>query len=409
MNILFLAPQPFYVNRGTPIAVRAVLEGLSRLGHVVDVVTYHQGEDVHMPNVTLHRIRRPPLVNEVPIGPSWQKLVCDAALAAVARRLLRTNRYQLIHAVEEAAFLARWFRWRYGVPYVYDMDSLMSLQIAEKHPLLRPGAKLFERLERGAIRQARGVLAVCPALVDTASAHHPTRNVALLPDLPNTGTTAGELPSALTGIAGTRVMYVGNLERYQGVGLLLESFAIAAAQSPDAVLVIVGGSPPHIRSHQAMAERLGIADRVVFTGPLPVEALASVLAEADILVSPRLTGNNTPMKIYSYLHSGRPVIATRLYTHTQVLDEEVACLVEPEPEAMARGLVELIGSASTRQTLGERGRAYVNAHFSPEAFERRLRRFYEPLAQQLESGGEPTTTEAAVESDEPHPPSPSHS
>ena len=62
-------------------------------------------------------------------------------------------------------------------------------------------------------------------------------------------------------------------------------------------------------------------------------------------MSPRLKGLNTPMKIYSYLDSGSAVLATRLRTHTQVLDDELAYLVEPEPAALGRGLAALLRDA----------------------------------------------------------------
>ena len=63
---------------------------------------------------------------------------------------------------------------------------------------------------------------------------------------------------------------------------------------------------------------------------------------AKVLVSPRKSGTNTPLKIYSYLRSGRPIVATNLITHTQVLNSEIAVLTEPEPEAFAKGIIEAL-------------------------------------------------------------------
>ncbi|OGO05670.1 MAG: hypothetical protein A2Y73_07180 [Chloroflexi bacterium RBG_13_56_8] len=63
---------------------------------------------------------------------------------------------------------------------------------------------------------------------------------------------------------------------------------------------------------------------------------------ADILVSPRIKGTNTPLKLYAYLRSGRPILATNLLTHTQVLDPETAVLVEPSAEGLAQGALRLL-------------------------------------------------------------------
>ena len=74
-----------------------------------------------------------------------------------------------------------------------------------------------------------------------------------------------------------------------------------------------------------------------------------------MLVSPRLKGLNTPMKIYSYLDSGSAVLATRLRTHTQVLDDGIAYLVEPEPVALGRRSRRTDGRPRAARATGELG------------------------------------------------------
>jgi hypothetical protein len=59
---------------------------------------------------------------------------------------------------------------------------------------------------------------------------------------------------------------------------------------------------------------------------------------SDVLVSPRLSGTNTPLKIYSFLKSGKPLVATNLWTHTQVLSDQTSVLVKPDAEGMAEGI-----------------------------------------------------------------------
>lgn len=373
MNILLLAPHPFYANRGTPIAVKLLCEGLSALGHQLDVLTYHVGEAVSLPRVTIHRIHRPPFIKRVPIGPSWQKLICDFYMAVEMRRMLQRKRYDLVHAVEEAAFLAA----RTGLPFVYDMDSLMSRQIMEKSPLLWPVAKVFEFLEHHALRRCVGALPVCESIARTARRYQ--SNVQVLPDVAMAGDAPGELPEAITSAQGTRLMYVGNLQGYQGVDLMLGAFARVAPQHPEAVLVLVGGTPKEINKQRRRAVELGTTERVIFAGPAPVESLGRVLAHADILVSPRIKGENTPMKLYSYLLSGRPVLATRLATHTQVVGDDHALLVEPTVAAMAEGMARLLRSPELRTQLGVAGKRLAEDLYSRPAFQRRLEQFYQIL------------------------------
>jgi glycosyltransferase involved in cell wall biosynthesis len=181
-------------------------------------------------------------------------------------------------------------------------------------------------------------------------------------------------------------MYVGNLEYYQGIDLLLEGFQHAVGRVPHARLVIVGGQEDDIIRYRARAAELGIRPAVHFLGPRPVSALAELLGEADVLVSPRLKGLNTPMKIYSYLDSGTAVLATKLRTHTQVLDERTALLVDPEPVALGDGLATLLANPSLRRRLAREAKEYVQREFTPEAAGRKLDAFYTSI-EALAAGG----------------------
>lgn len=166
-------------------------------------------------------------------------------------------------------------------------------------------------------------------------------------------------------------MYVGNLESYQGIDLLLQSFSLSVQQAIRADLFIIGGEQGDIEKYQRLTQRLGITERVHFLGPRSVKSLSYYLGQADILVSPRIKGRNTPMKIYSYLGSGRAVIATNLETHTQVLNPSLAMLVEPDPTSFAQGLIELSSNHHLRQTLGNAGQKMIHENFSLDAFTKR--------------------------------------
>lgn len=391
MRVLLLAPQPFLADRGTPIAIHAAVEALTADGHRIDLLTYFKGRDLALRNLRIHRIPRPPLVRRIPIGLSWQKIACDLFLWRKAVRLLKADTYDLVHAVEESVLIAWWLRRRFGVPYVFDMDSNMSQQIRDTKKWLRPFAYVFGRLERVAIRDSIGVLAVCPALVEHARQQHPGAHVALLPDMPLTrrpsrpATVQGA--AAIEEIPGLRLLYVGNLEPYQGIDLLLEGVRLIADAVPDLTLVIVGGSEEHIEQYRRSADGLARGGRVRFLGPRPLSHLGALLSAADILASPRRTGINTPMKIYSYMASGRPIIATRLSTHTQVLDDSVALLVDPSPEAMADGLRRLAGDPDLRRRLGAAARDLVEKEYSPARFRERICGFYRTLPVAHRDGG----------------------
>jgi glycosyltransferase involved in cell wall biosynthesis len=339
---------------------------------------------VSIPGCRIHRIPRLPGIRNVRAGFSFKKVICDVVMVAECLQMVRRTRYDLIHAVEEAAFIAAVANAVSGIPYIYDMDSSLAEQLVERYPRIHVLLPFLRWCESIAVRRSIGVLTVCAALEDVVLGHAPGKAVGRVEDSTLLPPVAPALASDGLVLEPFRradpvAMYVGNLERYQGIDLLLQGFRVTLTRLPSASLVIVGGRDDDIRRYREMAAGLGIASRVHFLGPRPVQELAALLRQADVLVSPRLKGLNTPMKIYSYLDSGTAVLATRLRTHTQVLDDRTAYLVAPEPTALGLGLATLLSDRALRERLGARARAYVQEEFTPEAAWRKLASFYDAM------------------------------
>lgn len=386
MNILLLAPHPIYQERGTPIAVNLILKILSERKDHVDVITYHEGREVKYDHITLHRIRNIPFIYRIQPGFSWKKVVCDFFMLIKVIQLVLKKRYQLVHAVEESVFIALMLKKLFKIPYVYDMDSSLSEQMIEKHPSLAPFVLLYRFFERIAVRNAKAVMPVCDALASSIEKYKPEkvtilRDVSLLEcvDCKSNGNLKAEL-----GVPGLLLMYVGNLAVYQGIDLLLESFALTINKPVLVDMVIVGGDALDIQKYKRKSQNLGIHQRVHFLGPKPTEYLAWYLSEADILVSPRIKGKNTPMKLYSYLHSGKAILATNLETHTQVLNKRVALLVDPSAEAFAQGMFCLMENEKLREELGMAGKKLVEEKFSYSTFHVTLNNLFDWIKMEMD-------------------------
>jgi glycosyltransferase involved in cell wall biosynthesis len=390
MRILLLAPHPFYQERGTPIAVNLLLQSLSAAGHTVDVLTYHEGQSVDYPGITLHRIRRPLFANQVPPGPSLKKILCDLHMLPRALAMARQQPYDVIHAVEESVYMAMLIRRRVGTPYLYDMDSSLARQIAEKFPFLGFLLPILRGSERAAIRNAMAVVPVCRSLADLAREEGAAK-IVLLRDV------SLLKPASLGDVAAVRqlfpppgpprFLYVGNLESYQGLDLLLESFGAYLARGGTACLIVAGGKPADIQKYSSQATTRGIHAKVHFIGPQPVGRMAALFQSADVLVSPRIKGNNTPMKIYSYLASGKAILATDLPTHTEVLTTAVAVLAPPQPEAWADAMQKLASDPVLRERLGTAGRQLAAEAYSVETFDRTVGELYDWIKGNLPAPG----------------------
>ena len=128
---------------------------------------------------------------------------------------------------------------------------------------------------------------------------------------------------------------------------------------------------------------------MVFAGQRPPEEIPGFIAACNILVSPRVSGTNTPLKIYSYLRSGRPIVATDLRTHTQVLTSETAVLVSPEAEPLAAGLLRLIEQPEERQALSDAARKLADTRYSRDMYVSRTAAAYNMLLGNQDGNREP--------------------
>ena len=380
MHILMIAPEPFFEPRGTPFSEYHRIRALLELGHTVDLVTYPFGADVALPGLRVFRCPRPPLVRRVRIGPSLAKVPLDAALALTALRRALGGRYDLVHSHEEGAVIGLVLAAALGVPHLYDMHSSLPQQLGNfKFSRSRLLRWVFERLERLAVRRSRVVIVICPELERLVREIGPRTPPVLIENAPGAGdVTAGPGRDGIRaefGLASTApvVLYTGTFEAYQGLDLLFAAAAEVGRARPDVRFLLAGGRPDQIAAARAEVAALGMADRVIFAGERPAGEIPAFLEASDVLVSPRSLGTNTPLKIYQYLRSGRVIVATRLLTHTQVLDDSVAILTGATPAEFADGLLRAVADPDGSARIGAAARDLADVKYSYEAYLARTR------------------------------------
>lgn len=367
-----LVPEPFLEQRGTPISVYLRLQLLSRLGHEVTVLTYHLGEEIELPGVRIFRIPSVPFIREVKAGPSWAKPLLDVLLLTLAVRHLLTDPYHAIHTHEEAAVFGMLLAALFRKPHIYDMHSSLPRQFANfRFGNWWPLVKTFEILERWMLRTCSAVIVVGADLEGIVRRIKPAAKVVLLENLPVQAGGLRPSPEAVAALqaqlslAGRLcVVYTGTFEAYQGLDLLLESAKIVVRHEPAVLFLWVGGRPRQVQYWRDQVAANGLQNHIHLAGAVPLTESLAYFEIADVLVSPRRGGTTIPLKIYSYLQAGRPVIATQSEAHTQVLSASTAMLVEPTPEAFAAGILRLAADPVLRQTLGERARAFALEKFT---------------------------------------------
>jgi glycosyltransferase involved in cell wall biosynthesis len=397
MKALVIAPQPFFSPRGTPFSVYYRTLVTSELGVKIDLLTYGEGQDVVIPNVRIIRIPHFKILGPVKVGPSYPKLFLDMFIIIWMFGLLLKNRYNFVHAHEEAIFFCCFLKPIFRFKLIYDMHSSLPQQLTNfQFTSSKFIISLFKSLEDFCLQSADVVITICPDLTNYVnglirdnkkhllienSIFEPVRllldaNSQHLEKTSNSNQLEREihLPQGKT-----FVVYAGTLEPYQGIDILLKAFKRVVGEKQTAFLVIVGGNEGQVKFYSELAKSLDLMDSVYFAGRVSQILAKHYCKRASVLVSPRSSGTNTPLKIYEQLASGIPLVATNIYSHTQVIDDRVAFLVKPEPDDMAAGIIKALDQSNDCR-ISKNAKVLYKEKYDRPVYEKKIQRVLELLS-----------------------------
>jgi glycosyltransferase involved in cell wall biosynthesis len=393
MRALVIAPEPFFSPRGTPFSVYYRTLITAELGVNTDLLTYGEGQDVEIPGVRIIRIPRFKYFGDVKVGPSFLKLFLDIFLAVWMVVLLIRNRYDYVHAHEEAAFFCSLFKVFFRYKLIYDMHSSLPQQLTNFHfTRSRILIGIFKKLEDFALRSADVVITICPDLSDYVQQviedprkHIMIENsifdpVKISAEFGKSGNPepqpAEKINDHISALSESKrfIVYAGTLESYQGIDILIEAFAKVIVVHQDSFLIVVGGNKSQVDLYQNLAENHHLNGAVFLSGRVPQHIAQQYIRLASVLVSPRSEGMNTPLKIYEQLASGIPLVATNIYSHTQVLNDSVAFLVEPNPEAMADGLIRALQADGESREKAENAKHLYEQNYGRPVYKEKMHR-----------------------------------
>ncbi len=403
-KILFIAPEPFFETRGTPINIREFVRRLGELTYEVDLLVLPHGKEVLLTGVNIIRCPRLPWVKEVPIGLSIRKILYDILLFFHAMYLCSRNRYLFIQGVEEGGLLGAFIGKMFGIPYVVDMDSLIPEEIRKSNLIFGKQflAKTYDFLQRWAIKKAALVISVSNNLTEYVKQVAPQTVVSQIEDCPleltNVHLPSEDLPYRKENKV--TYLYTGNLEPYQGIDLLLAACSEMVAR--DSTLfqkirfLIAGGTASQIEAYQSRAETSGLTSLITFLGQRPSSEMYNLMDISDFLVSPRLSCGNTPLKIYSYMQSKKPIIATSVDAHTSLLSDTQAFFADPTPGSLAETLLQTLKlyeeNPHELKKRSENAYLLLESRYSRKAFRQKIDDTYHALALRIKTKESVPTT-----------------
>ena len=120
-------------------------------------------------------------------------------------------------------------------------------------------------------------------------------------------------------------------------------------------------------------------ERVCLLGLIDPDRLPAYLAASDIVLAPRKSGINTPLKLLDYLKSNTAIVATDTIANRQILDNDCARLTQFDAKSFSSAIIDLVDDCAERCRLAKNGYARFEAEFTFEEFTRRIEHVYRSL------------------------------
>jgi glycosyltransferase involved in cell wall biosynthesis len=374
MKIAMVAACPFLSPRGTPIRVHRMAEALGRRGHDVHVVTYHLGDPVRTPHITVHRIAGPANYTRAAPGPTLTKLaLLDPLLARKLRSVLRGGHFDVIHAHHYEGMLCGLLaRRRQAPPLVFDVHTLLESELPSYSTTGRALIKRIGRvLDRLLPAHADHVIAVSEDMRRELERLGRVSRSQL--SVISNGVEADHFCSDTAEPVPNLIVFAGNLAPYQGIDLLLRTFARVRQEVPAARLrLLTDGDFNPLRP---LAEMLGIASDIEVMA-VDYAALPQALGAATVLVNPRPVCSGVPQKLFNYMASARPVAS--FAASSALLEHEKTGLIvsDGDTAAFAAAIVRLMRDPALAARLGEGARLLVSKHHSWDQVAARVEQVY---------------------------------
>ncbi len=363
LRIAMLGACPYPVPQGSQVFLRDNALALASRGHDVHLVVYGYGlgQDNHA--LKIHRCRRLPGDTRTAAGPSLMKPFLDLALLATLRRVIRREKIDVVCAHNYEALLVALAAGKR--PVIYHAHNAMSDEL----PYYFKRKALPERIGRWLDRTFPGRADRVIVPHRRLAGHLIVRGcdytkVQIVPppmdaQLFEPSTAGREVPP---------VLYAGNLDSYQNLGLLFAAMRHVRKTLPNTKLVVA----------TAVNKNLPEADVVSTQG---FDALQRVLAKDSVFAAPRVSWSGYPIKVLNAMAAGKAIVACQSAAYPITHRQNGIIVPDNDDHAFADALIELLRDSRLRAELGKNARQTVLKDHRPDLVADQLDHIVQELMQ----------------------------
>lgn len=358
-HILIIVPFAFHRESGSSLSTFYRILSVAELCQQVDVLTTCHGKDIYYDNISLIRTPKKPVFKTLEPGQYKKKLIYEVFLFFKAISLLSRKKYDVVIVHGSSIYWACILQLFFKAPFVATVHGNIQIELEKwnisKSTLLK---KIAARIENTIINSFKQIVAEHVPVVDILINSGINKNKITLIHI---GVKSAESIRCSDQTNVFTILYTGTFVKVQHIELLYQAMSLIKHEHVQ--LVLVGGIDSEVLEEKRLIEAYDLKDHVTVIGRLPQSELLEYYKKANIVVSPRVYGHDTPMKVFDYLNFGKCILASDRPIHTGILTKEVAYLAEPTPQDYADAILYLKNHPEIVRQMEVQGKQYFEDNF----------------------------------------------
>jgi len=384
-NILMIAPTPFFADRGCHVRILEEIRALQKLGNKVNLFTYGLGRDIS--GINIKRSINFPWYKKLSAGPSWHMFYIDPILGIKCIFGILKEKPDIIHAhLHEGTIIAYFSKiFRPKTPIIFDYQGSLTRELID-HKFIKKSS-IFERF----MHFIEDKINKMPNVIVTSSSNSTNQiinnfnigneRVFTITD----GVNSDEISPGEDRLnirekyriskAKKIIIYVGVLNKYQGIDLLLETISILKERKEtQKIHFLIVGFPE--KSYIKMSKKLQILNMITLTGKVAYDKISDYLRAADIAITPKISTTEANLKVFSYMAAGIPTICFDNSVNREILSEIGVYAKLGEKESLAEVIVNLVNKPEKIEELGKKSREIAIREYSWKSVAKKLVEVY---------------------------------
>lgn len=385
MKILFIAPTPFFADRGCHTQIYDEVTTLQKLGHEVIVCTYGLGRDVD--GVKTVRTINFPWYKKLSAGPSKTKILLLPCMFVTTFKTIRRFKPDIIHSsLHEGALIGWGCKLFFRKPkYVFDIQGSLTGESIQ-HKFIKKGSIIYKMLyvlEKFIVTRQFDIVFndnMEKEIIDfgVKKENYKKLRFGVNTDVFYPREVNKELAQKCNiDLKRPRVLYMGLLEEYQGINVLMEAIEKAVRKVPDLLAIIIGY--PNVEKYKTIAKEKGLENNIVFLGKIDYKKVPDYLSLSPIAIAPKIAKTEGDGKLYNYLAMGMTTIAFERDVALEVMGEAGLYAKFNDADSLAEQIIRCAGDEALQKKYGLKARERAVNELSLMKYGKELERVYNNL------------------------------